>query len=168
VPTVIGSSFATINSYNGNSSHRRPSFDTYQFVYGLGGSALAQLLPVISLSAHSEMAIRRKKVHIEMQGQSFSAPPPPQPIASPKSGTDPLDMFFSSPAPAAAGVGVIPEAILPPTGIIAPPAKTKGLDTHKQEQIADAILWLSWAVGLLEKSGDFELVNPIRDQISLS
>ncbi|KAJ8491397.1 hypothetical protein OPV22_013118 [Ensete ventricosum] len=49
-------------------------------------------------------------VHIEMQGQSFSAPPPPQPIASPKSGTNPLDMFFSSPAPAAAGVGVIPES----------------------------------------------------------
>lgn len=42
----------------------------------------------------------------------------------------------------------------PPAGISASAAKSKGLDNHKQGQYADAIKWLSWAVILLEKSGD--------------
>ncbi|THU47394.1 hypothetical protein C4D60_Mb09t15020 [Musa balbisiana] len=42
----------------------------------------------------------------------------------------------------------------PPSGVTAPAAKTKGLDNYKQGQFADAIKWLSWAVVLLEKSGD--------------
>ncbi|KAM0954405.1 putative tetratricopeptide-like helical domain superfamily [Dioscorea sansibarensis] len=42
----------------------------------------------------------------------------------------------------------------PPPGVSASGAKTKGLDNYKQGQYADAIKWLSWAVALLEKSGD--------------
>lgn len=42
----------------------------------------------------------------------------------------------------------------PPAGVSASAAKSKGLDNHKQGQYADAIKWLSWAVILLEKSGD--------------
>ncbi|WOK96104.1 hypothetical protein Cni_G04811 [Canna indica] len=42
----------------------------------------------------------------------------------------------------------------PPSGVTAPAAKTKGVDNYKQGQFADAIKWLSWAVVLLEKSGD--------------
>ncbi|KAL5996214.1 hypothetical protein ACLOJK_026288 [Asimina triloba] len=42
----------------------------------------------------------------------------------------------------------------PPAGLSASTAKSKGLDNHKQGQYADAIKWLSWAVVLLEKSGD--------------
>ncbi|RWW63075.1 hypothetical protein BHE74_00029765 [Ensete ventricosum] len=132
-----------------------------------------------------------KNVHNMTQGQSFSAPPPPQPTASHKDGTDPLDMFFSSPAPAA---GVAPESSVsqqfseindwdlgsefgghetggptteleglppPPAGITAPTARTKGLDNYKQGQFADAIKWLSWAVVLLEKSGDNDSLSEI-------
>ncbi|CAL9133383.1 unnamed protein product [Musa textilis] len=132
-----------------------------------------------------------KNVHIMTQGQSFSAPPPPQPTASRKNGTDPLDMFFSSPAPAA---GVAPESSVsqqfseindwdlgsefgghetcgptteleglppPPAGITAPAASTKGLDNYKQGQFADAIKWLSWAMVLLEKSGDNDSLSEV-------
>ncbi|KAL3505685.1 hypothetical protein ACH5RR_031067 [Cinchona calisaya] len=42
----------------------------------------------------------------------------------------------------------------PPAGVSAATAKNKGLDNYKQGQYADAIKWLSWAVILLEKSGD--------------
>ncbi|XP_039129803.1 nuclear envelope pore membrane protein POM 121 [Dioscorea cayenensis subsp. rotundata] len=42
----------------------------------------------------------------------------------------------------------------PPPGVSSSGAKTKGLDNYKQGQYADAIKWLSWAVALLEKSGD--------------
>ncbi|KAL0433969.1 UNVERIFIED_CONTAM: hypothetical protein Slati_2731200 [Sesamum latifolium] len=42
----------------------------------------------------------------------------------------------------------------PPAGVSAPAAKNKGVDYYKQGQFADAIKWLSWAVILLEKSGD--------------
>ncbi|XP_077218946.1 tetratricopeptide repeat (TPR)-like superfamily protein isoform X1 [Tasmannia lanceolata] len=42
----------------------------------------------------------------------------------------------------------------PPAGVTASIAKEKGLDCHKQGQHADAIKWLSWAVVLMEKSGD--------------
>ncbi|OVA02613.1 Tetratricopeptide repeat-containing domain [Macleaya cordata] len=42
----------------------------------------------------------------------------------------------------------------PPAGVTASAAKNKGLDSQKQGQHADAIKWLSWAVVLLEKSGD--------------
>uniref|UniRef100_A0A7N0T1Y0 Uncharacterized protein n=1 Tax=Kalanchoe fedtschenkoi TaxID=63787 RepID=A0A7N0T1Y0_KALFE len=42
----------------------------------------------------------------------------------------------------------------PPAGVSASTAKSKGLDNYKQGQFADAIKWLSWAVVLLEKSGD--------------
>ncbi|KAJ0979778.1 hypothetical protein J5N97_015252 [Dioscorea zingiberensis] len=42
----------------------------------------------------------------------------------------------------------------PPSGVTASGAKTKGLDNYKQGQFADAIKWLSWAVVLLQKSGD--------------
>ncbi|XP_065863717.1 uncharacterized protein [Euphorbia lathyris] len=42
----------------------------------------------------------------------------------------------------------------PPAGVSASAAKNKGIDNQKQGQYADAIKWLSWAVVLLEKSGD--------------
>lgn len=42
----------------------------------------------------------------------------------------------------------------PPAGVSASAAKVKGMDNYKQGQYADAIKWLSWAVILLEKSGD--------------
>ncbi|GLT99075.1 hypothetical protein SLE2022_165400 [Rubroshorea leprosula] len=42
----------------------------------------------------------------------------------------------------------------PPAGVSATAAKSKGIDNQKQGQYADAIKWLSWAVILLEKSGD--------------
>ncbi|KAF2313840.1 hypothetical protein GH714_018231 [Hevea brasiliensis] len=42
----------------------------------------------------------------------------------------------------------------PPAGVTASAAKNKGIDNHKQGQYADAIKWLSWAVVLLEKTGD--------------
>lgn len=42
----------------------------------------------------------------------------------------------------------------PPAGVSASAAKSKGMDNYKQGQYADAIKWLSWAVILLEKSGD--------------
>ncbi|KAJ8573901.1 hypothetical protein K7X08_010412 [Anisodus acutangulus] len=42
----------------------------------------------------------------------------------------------------------------PPSGVSASSAKNKGMDNHKQGQYANAIKWLSWAVVLLEKSGD--------------
>lgn len=42
----------------------------------------------------------------------------------------------------------------PPAGVTASAAKNKGIDNQKQGQYADAIKWLSWAVILMEKSGD--------------
>lgn len=42
----------------------------------------------------------------------------------------------------------------PPAGVSASAAKSKGMDNYKQGQYADAIKWLSWAVILLEKTGD--------------
>ncbi|KAF2289144.1 hypothetical protein GH714_029088 [Hevea brasiliensis] len=42
----------------------------------------------------------------------------------------------------------------PPAGVTASAAKNKGIDNQKQGQYADAIKWLSWAVVLLEKTGD--------------
>ncbi|KAL0368196.1 UNVERIFIED_CONTAM: hypothetical protein Scaly_1038500 [Sesamum calycinum] len=42
----------------------------------------------------------------------------------------------------------------PPAAASAPAAKNKGVDYYKQGQFADAIKWLSWAVILLEKTGD--------------
>lgn len=42
----------------------------------------------------------------------------------------------------------------PPAGVTSSIAKTKGLENQKQGQFADAIKWLSWAIVLLEKSGD--------------
>lgn len=42
----------------------------------------------------------------------------------------------------------------PPAGVSASGAKSKGMDNYKQGQYADAIKWLSWAVVLLENSGD--------------
>ncbi|KAL0283497.1 UNVERIFIED_CONTAM: hypothetical protein Sradi_7226700 [Sesamum radiatum] len=42
----------------------------------------------------------------------------------------------------------------PPAGVSAPAAKNKGVDYYKQGQFADAIKWLSWAVIILEKTGD--------------
>ncbi|KAK8671163.1 hypothetical protein V6N13_037768 [Hibiscus sabdariffa] len=42
----------------------------------------------------------------------------------------------------------------PPTGVTASSAKSKGIDSQKQGQYADAIKWLSWAVVLLEKTND--------------
>ncbi|XP_010269601.1 PREDICTED: cell wall protein RBR3-like [Nelumbo nucifera] len=42
----------------------------------------------------------------------------------------------------------------PPAGVTALAAKQKGLDNYKQGQFPDAIKWLSWAVALLEKTGD--------------
>ncbi|KDP27843.1 hypothetical protein JCGZ_18923 [Jatropha curcas] len=42
----------------------------------------------------------------------------------------------------------------PPAGVTASIAKNKGVDNQKQGQYADAIKWLSWAVVLLEKTGD--------------
>ncbi|KAJ6794315.1 Uncharacterized protein M6B38_231905 [Iris pallida] len=42
----------------------------------------------------------------------------------------------------------------PPAGVTAPMAASKGMDNYKQGQYADAIKWLSWAVVLIEKSGD--------------
>eukprot|EP00262_Sarcandra_glabra_P020302 TRINITY_DN800_c0_g1_i1.p1 TRINITY_DN800_c0_g1~~TRINITY_DN800_c0_g1_i1.p1 ORF type:complete len:517 (+),score=73.40 TRINITY_DN800_c0_g1_i1:152-1702(+) len=108
---------------------------------------------------------------------------PDQGFASQK-GVDPLDMLFSSSAstaaPAAEGSGNQPFSEIddwgldsefagsdmgggtieieglppPPAGVTASSAKNKGLDNHKQGQFADAIKWLSWAVALIEKSGD--------------
>lgn len=42
----------------------------------------------------------------------------------------------------------------PPAGVTGAAAKNKGIDNQKAGQYADAIKWLSWAVILLEKSGD--------------
>lgn len=42
----------------------------------------------------------------------------------------------------------------PPSGVSGAAAKSKGIDNKNQGQYADAIKWLSWAVILLEKSGD--------------
>lgn len=42
----------------------------------------------------------------------------------------------------------------PPAGVTASAAKNKGIENQKQGQYADAIKWLSWAVVLLEKTGD--------------
>ncbi|KAK0608023.1 hypothetical protein LWI29_024287 [Acer saccharum] len=42
----------------------------------------------------------------------------------------------------------------PPAGVTGSAAKNKGIDNQKAGQYADAIKWLSWAVILLEKSGD--------------
>uniref|UniRef100_A0A2P2JUK3 Uncharacterized protein MANES_03G199200 n=1 Tax=Rhizophora mucronata TaxID=61149 RepID=A0A2P2JUK3_RHIMU len=42
----------------------------------------------------------------------------------------------------------------PPAGITASAAKDKGMDHQRQGQYADAIKWLSWAIILLEKTGD--------------
>ncbi|KAK7264663.1 hypothetical protein RJT34_32273 [Clitoria ternatea] len=42
----------------------------------------------------------------------------------------------------------------PPPGISGSAAQGKGMDNYKQGQFADAIKWLSWAVVLLEKTGD--------------
>ncbi|ESR32739.1 hypothetical protein CICLE_v10004804mg [Citrus x clementina] len=42
----------------------------------------------------------------------------------------------------------------PPAGVTGAAAKNKGVDNQKAGQYADAIKWLSWAVILLEKSGD--------------
>ncbi|OAY56059.1 stress protein DDR48 [Manihot esculenta] len=42
----------------------------------------------------------------------------------------------------------------PPAGVSASAAKNKGIDNQKQGQYADAIKWLSWAIVLLEKTGD--------------
>ncbi|KAJ4844967.1 hypothetical protein Tsubulata_011698 [Turnera subulata] len=42
----------------------------------------------------------------------------------------------------------------PPAGVSASTAKSKGMDNQKQGQYADAIKWLSWAVVLLDKTGD--------------
>ncbi|KAJ8491452.1 hypothetical protein OPV22_013173 [Ensete ventricosum] len=147
--------------------------------------------PMGSATGMQQNANSMKNVHNMTPGQSFSAPPPPQPTASHKHGTDPLDMFFSSPAPAA---GVAPESSAsqqfseindwdlgsefgghetggptteleglppPPAGITAPTARTKGLDNYKQGQFADAIKWLSWAVVLLEKSGDNDSLSEV-------
>eukprot|EP00249_Psilotum_nudum_P018166 c26671_g1_i1 orf=364-2166(-) len=46
----------------------------------------------------------------------------------------------------------------PPSGVTAGMAKDRGLENHKQGQFADAIKWLSWAVDLLESSGDCTLL----------
>ena len=101
-----------------------------------------------------------------------------------QSSSDPLDMFFSSTTNSAGGAttngaggqqaseidewgfepaftgddggstteldGLPP----PPAGVNASAAKNKGMDNYKQGQYADAIKWLSWAVILLEKTGD--------------
>ncbi|CAH1453384.1 unnamed protein product [Lactuca virosa] len=42
----------------------------------------------------------------------------------------------------------------PPAGVTSSSAKNKGMDNYKAGQYPDAIKWLSWAVILLEKSGD--------------
>lgn len=42
----------------------------------------------------------------------------------------------------------------PPAGVTSSSAKSKGMDNYKAGQYPDAIKWLSWAVILLEKSGD--------------
>jgi len=41
----------------------------------------------------------------------------------------------------------------PPSGLTVSIAKSKGMDSYKGGQYADAIKWLSWAVVLIEKSG---------------
>ncbi|KAI3690078.1 hypothetical protein L2E82_48053 [Cichorium intybus] len=42
----------------------------------------------------------------------------------------------------------------PPAGVTSSSAKNKGMENYKAGQYPDAIKWLSWAVILLEKSGD--------------
>ncbi|KAI7981071.1 hypothetical protein LOK49_Contig74G00012 [Camellia lanceoleosa] len=42
----------------------------------------------------------------------------------------------------------------PLAGVSASAAKNKGMDNYKQGKYADATKWLSWAVILLEKTGD--------------
>ncbi|KAG0501832.1 hypothetical protein HPP92_001904 [Vanilla planifolia] len=49
----------------------------------------------------------------------------------------------------------------PPAGVTVMLAKTKGLDSYKQGQFADAIKWLSWTVMLLEKLGDDSSSNEV-------
>lgn len=99
------------------------------------------------------------------------------------SGSDPLDMLFSSSSASAGGaVGGQQKSDVddwdtefggglgehdgggstteldglppPPAGVSASMAKNKGMDNYKQGQYADAIKWLSWAVILIEKAGD--------------
>lgn len=41
----------------------------------------------------------------------------------------------------------------PPSGLTVSAAKSKGMDSYKGGQYADAIKWLSWAIVLIEKSG---------------
>ncbi|XP_074588781.1 uncharacterized protein LOC141844680 [Curcuma longa] len=114
---------------------------------------------------------------------SFSSPLQPPPPNPPKESMDPLDSFFSSSAAGApASEAPVSQQFSemtdwdmasefgshdnggptteleglppPPSGVTAPAAKAKGQDNYKQGQFADAIKWLSWAVVLLEKTGD--------------
>lgn len=101
---------------------------------------------------------------------------------SQSTGGDPLDMFFSSSSASATASGggqqfselddwgvdsdfggghddggtttELEGLPPPPAGVTGGSAKNKGVENQKAGQYADAIKWLSWAVILLEKSGD--------------
>ncbi|CAN6295165.1 unnamed protein product [Urochloa humidicola] len=55
----------------------------------------------------------------------------------------------------------------PPSGLTVSAAKSKGMDSYKGGQYADAIKWLSWAVVLIEKSGkDADIVEVLSSRAS--
>lgn len=55
----------------------------------------------------------------------------------------------------------------PPSGLTVAAAKSKGMDSYKGGQYADAIKWLSWAVVLIEKSGkDTDIVEVLSSRAS--
>ncbi|KAJ1297206.1 hypothetical protein BS78_01G360000 [Paspalum vaginatum] len=55
----------------------------------------------------------------------------------------------------------------PPSGLTVGAAKAKGMDNYKGGQYADAIKWLSWAVVLIEKSGnDADIVEVLSSRAS--
>lgn len=49
----------------------------------------------------------------------------------------------------------------PPAGVSSSIAKSKGSESYKQGQFADGIKWLSWAVLLLDKSGDTSAIMEV-------
>ncbi|CAA6654332.1 unnamed protein product [Spirodela intermedia] len=115
---------------------------------------------------------------------SFQDLPSKNSPQQPKVDADPLDALFSSigssgtaaAAASAEGAGSQPletndwdlgaefgaEGLPPPpAGVSSSIAKSKGSESYKQGQFADGIKWLSWAVLLLDKSGDTSAIMEV-------
>ncbi|KAK7291682.1 hypothetical protein RIF29_07018 [Crotalaria pallida] len=115
-------------------------------------------------------------IDIDFSGFAAAASNQSTPVQA-SGGGDPMDMFFSASVSAGgqassgmddwglesdgfgghddAGSTTELEGLPPPpAGVSGSTAKGKGMDSYKQGQFADAIKWLSWAVILLEKTGD--------------